>query len=108
MKDSFACTECNHIIQFGWSQVGRRISCEGCGHSLTVPAPMETIGEPEALPPPRLKFRCPSCQRKFSTKLEMAKPEDTLQRLWCWRESSVGWRRVRDIRLTARAGIVRS
>jgi hypothetical protein len=34
---------------------------------------METIAEPQTAPPPeRLKFRCPSCRRKFSTKVEMA------------------------------------
>ena len=71
MKYSFNCTECSRVIHFEWSQVGRKISCEGCGQSLNVPAPMETIGEPDARPV-RLKFRCPSCRRKFSTKPDMA------------------------------------
>jgi len=38
---------------------------------MTVPAPMETVGM--AAPPPRLlKFRCPSCRRKFATKPDLA------------------------------------
>jgi DNA-directed RNA polymerase subunit RPC12/RpoP len=38
---------------------------------MTVPVPMETVG-PAPPPPLAVTFRCPSCQRKFSTKPEMA------------------------------------
>ena len=38
---------------------------------MRVPAPMETMSE--AIPAPRvLRFRCPSCSRKFATKPELA------------------------------------
>ena len=73
MKFPFSCSECGHVNQAVWSQVGKEIECHRCGEPLTVPAPLESIAEPKAAPPPqRLKFRCPSCRRKFSTKAEMA------------------------------------
>lgn len=67
------CSACRHVNHFEWKHVGQRAACDGCGTLLTVPAPMETIDEPAAAPPPRaLKFRCPSCRRKFATKPDMA------------------------------------
>ena len=38
---------------------------------MTVPVPMETVS-PVSPPPLTVTFRCPSCQRKFSTKPELA------------------------------------
>ena len=73
MKFSFNCSDCGHANHAVWSQVGKEIECFRCGKSLTVPAPMESISEPGAAPKPRrLKFRCPTCRRKFSTKLDLA------------------------------------
>ena len=70
MKFPFACS-CRYVNHFEWSQIGMQITCEGCGRSLTVPAPKDVLEE--APPPPRnLKFRCPTCQRKFSTKPGLA------------------------------------
>ncbi len=71
MKFPFACVDCGHINHFEWSQVGQRIACGRCRTSLTVPAPMETMPEP-AESPRVLKFRCPSCRRKFAIKPSLA------------------------------------
>jgi DNA-directed RNA polymerase subunit RPC12/RpoP len=73
MRFPFNCLDCGHVNHAVWSQVGQQTECDRCGKSVTVPAPMETISEPQSEPPPqRLKFRCPSCRRKFSTKADMA------------------------------------
>jgi hypothetical protein len=71
MTFPFTCSSCGYANQFGWSQIGQQITCGGCEKLMTVPVPMEVVGP---APPPRLAvtFRCPSCQRKFSTKPEMA------------------------------------
>jgi DNA-directed RNA polymerase subunit RPC12/RpoP len=71
MTFPFTCSSCGHVNHFGWSQAGQKIKCAGCARSMTVPVPMETVGE--SVPPPRpFRFRCPSCGRKFSTKPELA------------------------------------
>jgi hypothetical protein len=70
MKFPFTCSACGYINQFDWSQIGQRIACGGCEKTMTIPVPMETVGQPN--PPPRaVTFRCPSCRRKFSTKPEL-------------------------------------
>ena len=71
MTFPFTCSACGHVNHFGWSQAGQKINCASCAKSMTVPVPMETVGE--SAPPPRaFRFRCPSCGRKFSTKPELA------------------------------------
>jgi hypothetical protein len=72
MKFPVACCDCRYVNHFEWSQVGQKLECDGCGTPLTVPAPMETIADDTAPPPRALKFRCPSCRRKFATKPDMA------------------------------------
>src|SRR5262249_20743970 len=73
MKFPYNCTVCGHVNHAVWSQVGQPFDCFRCGESLVVPAPMESIVEPpQAVAPKRLKFRCPSCRRKFATKPELA------------------------------------
>jgi hypothetical protein len=71
MKIPCACRACGFVNDAEWSQIGQWIACWGCGTTLVVPAPMETIGEAE---PPKavVKFRCPACNRKFATKPELA------------------------------------
>ena len=72
MKFPVHCSACRCVNQFEWKHVGQRAACDGCGTLLTVPAPMETIDEPAPPPPLRaVKFRCPSCRRKFATKPDM-------------------------------------
>ena len=66
-----ACQACGFVNEADWSQIGQWIPCLGCGKTLIVPAPMETIG-PEEPPKAVVKFRCPSCNRKFATKPELA------------------------------------
>ncbi len=73
MTFSFPCRDCGHANDAEWSQIGKAIPCGGCGKTVTVPAPMETVGGPaEPVPAPVVRFRCPSCGRKFATKPEMA------------------------------------
>jgi DNA-directed RNA polymerase subunit RPC12/RpoP len=71
MTFPLTCLACGHVDHVEWSQIGQKIACGGCARTATVPAPMETVGEPvvQAL---NLKFRCPSCGRKFATKPELA------------------------------------
>src|SRR5262245_17459444 len=71
MKIPCACPACGFVNDAEWSQIGQWIACRGCGRTLVVPAPLETIGSAE---PPKavLKFRCPACNRKFATKAELA------------------------------------
>jgi hypothetical protein len=72
MTFPFTCSACGHANHFGWSQIGQKITCGGCERTMTVPVPMETVGPAPPPPPLAVTFRCPSCQRKFSTKPEMA------------------------------------
>ena len=72
MKFPVKCSGCGHLNQFEWSQVGQAGECSRCGKVFTVPAPLETSADAEPPPPPRVKFRCPACRRKFATKPEMA------------------------------------
>ncbi len=71
MTFPLTCLACGHVDHVEWSQIGQKIACGGCGRTAAVPAPMETVGEP-VVPALNLKFRCPSCGRKFATKPELA------------------------------------
>jgi DNA-directed RNA polymerase subunit RPC12/RpoP len=71
MTFPFTCSACGFVNQFEWSQIGQLINCAGCEKPMKVPVPMDVI-EPAVPPPQYVKFRCPSCQRKFSAKGELA------------------------------------
>lgn len=63
------CLACGFVNQAEWSEVGRRIYCRSCGAAIVVPAPMEAVGPP---PPAVVTFRCPSCNRKFASRADLA------------------------------------
>ena len=71
MRFSTACHACGHDNEVEWSQVGRSIACGGCRKPMVVPAPMETAGVGADAALVRVKFACPSCNRKYSTRADM-------------------------------------
>jgi DNA-directed RNA polymerase subunit RPC12/RpoP len=71
MTFPFTCSACGFVNQFGWSQIGQKIQCAGCEKTMTVPVPTDGV-LPATTPPRATTFRCPSCQRKFATKPELA------------------------------------
>ena len=70
MTFPFSCSNCGYVNQFGWSQIGQKITCGGCEKTMTVPVPRETVGPP-ASPSRPGTFRCPSCRRKYAVKREL-------------------------------------
>src|SRR4051794_7330148 len=65
------CRACGHVNDVEWPQIGKAISCGGCGKTMTVPAPREAV-DPPPVPINVLRFACPACGRKFATKPQMA------------------------------------
>ena len=102
MTFPFTCSACGHVNHFGWSQVGQKSSCGGCRRTITVPAPMETVGE-AVPPPPALKFRCPSCNRKFATKPELAGQKVRCN--GCGAGVRVPWADEESVNQTSRTGV---
>lgn len=75
MTFPFACRQCGHDNQAELGWVGRTIPCAGCGENLIVPAPIEPAegnGGVGLVSSANLRFACPGCGRKYSTKPEMA------------------------------------
>ncbi|MFO0954701.1 MAG: hypothetical protein U0835_26760 [Isosphaeraceae bacterium] len=74
MTFAFSCHECGHLNHAEFSWCGRSMHCGGCGTKVVVPAPRE--GKAGTAAPPvsagSVKFACPSCGRKFSTKADLA------------------------------------
>ncbi len=64
------CQACGSVSQAEWSRAGQSIACPGCGRSLKVPVPREVAGGADRSPL-MVRFRCPSCQRKFATKADL-------------------------------------
>ena len=71
---AFACGACGHQNHADLANAGKAAFCAGCGRQVIVPAPREPSDGAAPLRSTALllKFRCPQCNRKFSTKPELA------------------------------------
>ena len=77
MTFTFDCPHCGHANGADLGRVGRTAACSACGQAVVVPAPLEAADAPPGTAsagpsPTALRFACPSCGRKFTTKVGMA------------------------------------
>ena len=76
MTFNFACRHCarTNEAELGW--VNKSIDCSGCGRTILVPAPLESVGAQDdsavtTQSLDRLKFRCQKCGRKYASRPEL-------------------------------------
>ncbi len=80
MTFPFTCSACGHVNHFGWSQAGQKINCASCAKSMTVPVPMETVGESAA--PASVPVQVSVMRTKVFHKAGARRQEDSLYGMW--------------------------
>lgn len=77
MTFTFDCPHCGRANHADLGHVGRTAPCPGCNQAVVVPAPLEAADAPPGVAsagpsPTAVRFACPTCGRKFATKVGMA------------------------------------